>query len=183
MRLTTEVQPLAEETEGADRRSPVALGARRGGASQQVHQRPSSFRGWLRVCFPCAFYSLVKPQGLWKSPSHQVSCLLFCAWAVHFHRTGPQEGCPLPISCTGTCTCARARTRTHKWEEGEQAKVCPQVTTGRHRQASSMKAQRALSRVGTVPWATLSGEPTVLPVGRAQSPLLAAGQGQSSLSS
>lgn len=29
MRLTTEVQPLAEETEGADRRSPVALGARR----------------------------------------------------------------------------------------------------------------------------------------------------------
>lgn len=54
---------------------------------------------------------------------------------IHRHRDTQAEGHIEPHTYT----------HTHKWEEEEQAKVCPQVTTGRHRQASSMKAQRALS--------------------------------------
>lgn len=57
---------------------------------------------------------------------------------------------------------ARAHTHTPTTGGGRKAKVRPQVTTGWHRRASSTKAPRARSRVGTVPWATLPGEPAVL---------------------
>lgn len=103
------------------KRKPQVWPAQKRGVINKCTQLPPSFRDWLRVCFSCPHYSLVKSQGLCNSLSHQGQSLALLIWAVYFYRAGPWFGFGWDAPQKGFIPSQKLDTDTHT------PQVLPQV--------------------------------------------------------